>query len=462
MNNIIHEIGKKISKEIADNIELTLINRNNISEFILKTKTMLDEVGLSITAGALETVDALVKKDTERKKNWKVKESKAKKNLATIFGEVTYERTYYVHKKTGEYKYLSDELLGIEANDRMDISLESKLIEEAIDSPYRKSGEKISENIHITGQTVMNSIRKLQAVSNKAAPIKLTNSNTKILFIEADEDHVSLQNGSCVEPRLVYVHEGKKKVSKDRYELINPRYFSGIYQESADLWLEVADYIDENYREENIEKIYLSGDGARWIKQGREWIKGSIYVLDRFHLSKYIKRATSHIKGTHQMMWHYINTNKKDFVKDLFKVIIETTESETKIEAVKDARSYILNNWAGIMNQYQSDYIGCSAEGHISHILSARLSSRPLSWCREGVDQMARLRAFKANLGNVYDLVKAKKATRCKESRIIKLDKRVIKNAANVISEEIFGNIPVMQIGRKTWERELFKGILGA
>ncbi len=98
-----------------------------------------------------------------------------------------------------------------------------------------------------------------------------------------------------------------------------------------------------------------------------------------------------------------------------------------KIEAIKDARSYVLNNWEGIMNQYDPDYIGCSAEGHISYILSARLSSRPLSWCREGIDQMSRLRAFKANSGNVYDLVKEKKEARKTETRIIKLESRVIK-----------------------------------
>ena len=62
--------------------------------------------------------------------------------MATIFGEVTYKRTYYVYKITGEYKYLSDEAVGIEANDRMDILLESMLIEEAIEIPYRKSSEK--------------------------------------------------------------------------------------------------------------------------------------------------------------------------------------------------------------------------------------------------------------------------------------------------------------------------------
>ena len=73
MNNIIHEIATKISKEIAENMETTLIEGNNISEFILKTKKMLDEVGVAITEKALETVDILVKKDCVRKRGWKIK-----------------------------------------------------------------------------------------------------------------------------------------------------------------------------------------------------------------------------------------------------------------------------------------------------------------------------------------------------------------------------------------------------
>ena len=462
MNIIIHDIAAKISKEIVENIELTLLEGNNISEFILRTKKMLDEVGVDITSKALETVDELVKNNKERRRDWNVKSKASKKSLATIFGEVKYERTYYVNKKTGEYKYLSDEAVGIEVNDKMDILLESMLIDEAIDTPYRKSGEKVSKNVELTGQTVMNAIRKLEAVPNKAAPVKEINSKTQILYIEADEDHVSLQSGKCVEPRLVYVHEGKKKISKDRFELINPRYFSGVYKESADLWLEVADYIDQTYTSGSVEKIYLSGDGASWIKQGKEWIKDSIYVLDRFHLSKYIKKATAHMEGMNQMMWYYINAKRKDFAKDLFNVIIEETESETKVEAIKDAKRYILNNWEGIMNQYNTDYVGCSAEGHISHILSSRLSSRPLSWSRIGVDQMSRLRVFKANSGNVYDLVKKKKYENQKETKIIKLEKRLIKKATNKISRETIDNIPAIQVGRKTWQRELFKSIRSA
>jgi hypothetical protein len=94
------------------------------------------------------------------------------------------------------------------------------------------------------------------------------------------------------------VHEGRKQVGKDRWKLINPRYLSGVYANSDELWMEVLDYIDKTYDMDSIENIYLSGDGAAWIKNGLGWIKGSIFVLDRYHLSKYVTQATAHMSYT--------------------------------------------------------------------------------------------------------------------------------------------------------------------
>lgn len=382
MNTIIQQILEKIIESTNKNLEMVIEEGKGISDFVIGIKRTLDEVGVDLVSGVLEEIDKRVKEDINRKQKWTVKSKDNTKSLGTIFGEVKYKRTYYENKKTGEYKYLSDEMLGILPHDRMDTSLKSKLVEEAIDSPYRKSGKKASESIDLTGQTVMNTIRELGPVENNAIPIKEKNKEVKLLYIEADEDHVALQNGKCIEPRLVYVHEGKKLISKGRYELINKRVFSGVYSSSEDLWLEIADYIDGAYDMENIEKIYLSGDGASWIKQGIGWINKSVYVLDRFHLSKYVKKATAHLPYFTHYLWNYINRLEIENVKDLFKVILESTEIDTKKEAVKDSRRYILNNWEGIKNQYNEDYIGCSAEGHISHILSDRVLD-PL----DGVEQ---------------------------------------------------------------------------
>ena len=48
---------------------------------------------------------------------------------------------------------------------------------------------------------------------------------------------------------------------------------------------------------------------------------------------------------------------------------------------------------------------GCSAEGHISHVLSARESSRPMGWSKKGVDRISRLRVLTRNEQKIIDLM---------------------------------------------------------
>jgi hypothetical protein len=109
-----------------------LVEKKDVAEFVMEIKKALDKTGTILVAEALETMDSLVKDDSRRKQNWYVKEKFSPNTLATIFGEVHYRRTYYEHKKTKDYRYLSDELVGISAYDKMDVSLKAKLIEEGV------------------------------------------------------------------------------------------------------------------------------------------------------------------------------------------------------------------------------------------------------------------------------------------------------------------------------------------
>ena len=53
--------------------------------------------------------------------------------------------------------------------------------------------------------------------------------------------------------------------------------------------------------------------------------------------------------------------------------------------------------------------IECSAEGHVSHILADRMSSRPLGWSKTGADKMSRLRIYERNGGSMLELVRFQK-----------------------------------------------------
>ena len=78
-------------------------------------------------------------------------------------------------------------------------------------------------------------------------------------------------------------------------------------------------------------------------------------------------------------------------------------------EPVQALQTFILNNWSAIMRTFHNKIVdGCSAESHVSHVLSDRLSSRPMAWSKKGADRMSKLRCYEKNYGRdkIIELVK--------------------------------------------------------
>ena len=76
---------------------------------------------------------------------------------------------------------------------------------------------------------------------------------------------------------------------------------------------------------------------------------------------------------------------------------------------------------------------------------------------------MARLRAFKTNGGNVYDLFNQRRNEQLKEERILKLSKKDInKKIITKTANEVIGNIPILSDGRTTGLGQLLKSFRGA
>jgi hypothetical protein len=69
-------------------------------------------------------------------------------------------------------------------------------------------------------------------------------------------------------------------------------------------------------------------------------------------------------------------------------------------EKVENLRTYVLGNWAAIRRTLRNKLVnGCSAESHVSHVLSDRMSSRPMGWSQTGADRMSKLRCYECNYG---------------------------------------------------------------
>ena len=74
----------------------------------------------------------------------------------------------------------------------------------------------------------------------------------------------------------------------------------------------------------------------------------------------------------------------EEFKEKSYEILAEEMEEKTRKRKEK-LMEYIYNNKEGIMNLYSKNnqLHGCSAESHISHIYSDRMSSRPMGWSTE-------------------------------------------------------------------------------
>lgn len=432
------ENKEKIEKSFKESIE-----NNEITLFSRKLKEVLDDAGKQGLINAIKNVDEAFFKSPKRKKEYEVKE-KSKKHLLTEFGNLEFTVRYYQNKKTKEYTHLSAEKLGIEKYSRIDTNVESKIIEFSNDISYSKAGKKVVSNEKLSKTTVMKKVRKqeLKVIVKKEEKIK-----KKILYIEADEDHVSTVGDKISIPKLIYVHEGRLTLGK-RNVLKNVHYIGCLGKNSEDVWLEVAEYIASIYDGEYLETVYLSGDGAGWIKEGLNWIEKSKFVLDKFHLMKYINKATAEQSEYRSKIWYNINMGDPISIKNIFKELIKLTEDELRKESIRETLKYILNQWEGIeiYSTDRNNIVGCSAEGHISHVFADRMSSRPRTWSEDGIDKMSRLRTFTANKGNIYEeLIKNKKENK-KLERYDRIIKKHIK--VNVPNGDTGLKLPAIEHGK--------------
>ena len=442
------ENKEKIEKSLKRSIE-----EGEISLFSQDLRKVFDEAGRKTLVGILEMIDTTLFESSRRRLEYETKDLR-KRTLLTEYGNIEYLRRYYKNKITKEYVYLADEKMGIEKNERMTKDVESKIIELSHDISYKKSGKQAVREEVISPTTIMKKVRKEEL----KVETKEENKEVKILYIEADEDHVSERNNKVGMPKLIYVHEGNYRKG-NRNILKNVHYIGCLGKNSEELWLEVAEYIDKKYDIKNVEKVYICGDGATWIKEGLNWIEKSEFVLDRFHLLKYINQAAVEFPQYKSKLWYNINIYDPISVENIFKEIIEKTTEEKRKEKIIDSYKYVMRQWKGIeIYETDGEYLnGCSAEGHISHVYADRMSSRPRTWCDDGIDKMSRLRTFVSNGGKIYEeLIKNKKAN----TKLKKYDKIIKRHIKQNIEEAKYCSVPIVNTGMNSDIRKFLNKIM--
>lgn len=451
------ELGIVNIEEIINNF--TKDSEMTIGDLVIGINKPVQKLVCDIVSETLEQMDTIYRESEDRKSKYVIERSRVENSFMSTCGLITYKRTYFKDKKTGAYKYLVDESCGITRNMRKSDDVVVESLNHVIDSSYRISGEHATQTDDvISKQAVMKDIHRLEIPSY--TPEFKNKRKVKALYINADEDHVSLQfnhvkgdlkrdkNGrkiNTVESRLVCVFEDicSEHTQSKRKRLVNKHYVAGVYKDNESIWDEVLEYIDTVYDEDYLEKIYIMGDGASWIKSGLDVLGAkSCFVLDKFHLNQSITRAIGHmgdsINDIRRAIYDAIKTEELDVVNEILDDVSSYAKTSGKIEQIRRTRVYIRNHWNAIILP-NIDYrarMGCSAEGQVSHMLSSRLSSRPLGWSVKGVDNISKLRAFNANGGELVDLLKYKKdkaERKIKQEIIDEYDRRIRQKRKNYL-----------------------------
>ena len=421
-------------------------NPKDFSGFVHGITEELHQVGILLIQETLEEMDLSIRESGFRKEEWNI-EAHSKKQLLTYLGNVVFHKTLFENKVTGETGYLLDRVLGLEKNERITEDAEAAMLEEAVQTSYRRGGEQASILDQTSKQTVKRKIHRLQFPQQWKEPKE--KKVVDYLYIEADEDHVALQfrqkkgdlkrdengrkNNNTI-TKLVYVHEGIKPEAprSKRHKLINPYYFAGTAhgKSNDEFWQEVYRYIDAQYDLSKVKKIYVNSDGGGWIRAGMRQVKGLVHVLDEHHLDRSIAGLTAHMKDSREDAEGEIRKEIRRGTKQGFEELTERLracfpdgEAGRRFE---ESRNYILSNWMAARYRLTKveGVVGSSTEGHVSHVLASRMSTKAMGWSLTGADKMAQLRAYLWNGGDMLELVR--------------YQKKVLPKAAGAENEEIY------------------------
>ena len=430
---------EQLTAEFQYEIIKTLADTPDIHEALKKAYLIVKRYTCDLIGAWYTQMDEILLRDTSIKRRYKLQHSDRNRSIYTEIGMITYHRSYFRDRRTNKNVYLIDRYNHLEPYQRISDGLKIELVEAALNLSYRKTSKLVTGG-NISAQSVMNAIRCTEPVEEEITERR----HVPVLHIDVDEDHVSVRKKKKAKSeiaRLLVSYEGV-----DHGSCISPAATGRYGMTSDDFWNESL--ADMQYRYDLTgTKIYLHADGAKWIAMAKEYFPDVIFVLDKFHKNKALKKIESFLKRTEDYrlgpaLREALSNGQKDIADYLVKLVRERYR-DTVSKDVKQAMTYLLNNIDGISicsTDPEANNGGCS-EPHVSNYLSDRLSSRPRVW-------------GETTLKAIVPLLTARREIRIKKREKavpVIVNKVVQKQSARYIYDidpRAIGNVPVLAMGK--------------
>ena len=282
------------------------------------------EAARNMTKELLEELDKFLQQTRDAKRY--ANKQKRKTTIKTVYGEVEYIRHMYYDRKTGHHVYLLDEKLQMEKIGTVSANLAQVIAEAAVEMPYRKAAELISQT---SGQTISshgawNVVQKIGEEIGREEEIMLNEmeeettrgeTESPIIFMEADGVYLNIQKNKkkakSQEMKLATVYTGW---SKDGKKLVNKKVLAGMAG-STKFNTKTEALIQSVFHIEADQVRVLNGDGAAWISN--TYNPERIFQLDRFHIVKKIRSAIKVKKFSNQILWKMMSGDYSGGLQDI-------------------------------------------------------------------------------------------------------------------------------------------------
>ena len=408
LKNNLKEVLERHNDDLVDGIIDSLSSDNKVPKYI-SMMSKIDSINrdtiLDVIKETLETYDRNYKYSSDRRIEYNISKSNVPRTITTIFGDLTFNRTYYQCKLDNSYHFLIDEALCLEKYDRFDPVVKGISIDNYVNTCQKKSAELTSKMVSpisaFIDNNLINNISR-QSINNWLKDWCLpkyvypTKDTPNTVYIMADEKFIGSQDTTNdIMVKTFVTFEGVKEISKGRRVLVNRHVFSINFKHA---WRDFIDEFYSIYDSSKLKNIYVLSDGASWIKAGIPELKMNSNqnierLLCEFHFRQSINRMTSDKELRKKLLSSFKNNSKKAFINCCNNIKIS---DPSKSDAIDKNLNYIINNYKAVKDMIDFK-IGSSMESHISHCIANFFASRPKGFSSININSYSNTEEVKIN-----------------------------------------------------------------
>jgi hypothetical protein len=429
-------------KCVIKKIELS-VKQGKLSENEEQLRFLKDELMMAVVSNSLKKIDQSLK-GKMKAENHTLKD-KRKRSMTTTFGVINYSRYYYI--KDGKRCFPLDDHLGFKPRERFTKAFRNQTVSIIGDTTYRRESDIVSKltGSDINPTTIRENVlefskeaRDYQEYLDIATAPKP--KQVKRLYIEGDGVSVKgraqyRKKGWKIELHRYQLHEGVRKISKNRYELINPVFFFDTDRLAA--YQRLSEYVYRNYKLKDTIIITNSDGGAGYtyddFKDIAQSAKHHEHFIDRYHVRLKIEtrmRFFSDLIPLMRKAWYSYDC-------EAVRVVLDTAESmaveDEEISEIEALRAYIDRNWAYMKPAYMREHvknghgIGTCESNHRAY--TYRMKHRGMSWRKDGAMAVALVIESKRN--QTFDIIVGGKWRAELESKRRELKRYKMRNTVN-------------------------------